>query len=330
MKFFTTLFIFLGINIYSQTNYPNYTAEMFRMDTANIAKFAIDLPLEKKAELYALAELWSIEDKFLSTSEDDYIYISLPDTTYKHYYNSKKNQNKRFKELKKEFLLVKKYIPNYGFYVGWQVSYFFDINKDGKLDILKINRGDEDSLENHYPHLSNNSYTFYLSTQNKFFKKYYSQGRINDIKEIQNEFHFTKIGYDCCDQIVTSVCNFHIATNKNEIVYDYIFLGSFLPPDKYGNESNGNYHLPKNLITPKYNVLCRDFPVNVGTIGPEWHATLTFKKNSIVRIFSIESNYYFIELKVKKEMNKYIHNDNIYIIMPYRKDIFDTIAESFE
>lgn len=331
MKFFTILFIFLSINLSSQDNYPNYSTEMFNKDTANIAMYAIDLPLEKKAELYAQAELWAIEGKFWATTNDEYLYFSRPDTIYKHNFDSKKKQKKRLKELKNEFLLAKKYILNYRFYAGWQVYYFFDINKDGKLDIIKVhNSCEEDSVEIGYPHVSCNFYTFYLSTPNKFYNKYESTGRINTIKELQNEFHFTKIAYDCCDQIGTYISKFHIPTSRSEIVYDYIFWGHFLPPDKYGNEYNGNYHLPKNLTVPKYNILCRDFQVNVGTLGPEWKATLMFKKNSIVRIFSIESDYYFIELKVKKEMNKYIRSDNIYVIMPCRKGEFETIAESIE
>lgn len=324
MKIFIILFIFLNINLYSQSNYPNYSLEMFSRDTANIAKYATDLSLEKKAELYALAELWAITDGYSDPPK--------PDTIYKHDYNSKKKQRKRFKALKNEFLLSKKYIYDYSFYRGWQVSYFFDINKDGKLDILIINKGEEDSLEIAYPHWMNNSYTFYLSTPNKFFNKFFYTGRINNIREIQNEFHFTTIVYDCCDQFGTDVRFFHIPIKKSELVSDYVFWGRFEPPIKNGryNISANDYAIPENFIEPKYYILCEDIKINVGNISEEWNTFLTFKKNSVVRVFSEEKTFYFVELKVKKEMNKAITKDYIYVIIPYEKINFETFAESLE
>jgi hypothetical protein len=324
MKFFTILFISLNLNLYSQSNYPNYSTGMFSKDTANIAKFAIDLPLEKKAELYALAELWSIID--YSTRQDN------PDTIYKKGYNTKKEQKKRFNELKKEFLLAKKHIYDFGFNRGWQVYYFFDINKDGKIDILNIERNSEDSIENGYPHVFDNHYTFYLSTQNKFYKKDYSAGRITSMTEIQNEYHFTRIGYNCCDQFGTYVCLFHIPIKRSELFYDCEFWGRFDPPiknDRY-NISANYYTIPENFIEPKYYVLCKDIKINVGNIGVEWNTFLTFKKNTVVRVFSEEKNFYFVELKVKKEMNVAISEDYIYVIIPYSKTEFETFAESFE
>lgn len=323
MKVFTLLLISISINLYSQNNYPIYTPEMFRSDTANIAKFAIDLPIEKKAELYALAELWAIEDSYSNHQR--------PDTIYKHDYETPKKQKKKLKELKKEFLLTKKHIYNYRFYGGWQLYYFFDINKDGKIDIIKVHRSCEDSIEHGYPHVSCNFYTTYLSTQSKFYNKYSSTGRITVIKEIQNEYYFTTIGYDCCDQIGTDISIFHIPKNSHEYVYDYVFWGRFLAPNKnirYNRHTN-DYVIPENLIEPKYYILCADIKINVGNID-EWDTFLTFKKNSVVRVFSNEKNFYFVELKVKKEMNKNISKDFIYVIKPYMKTEFETFAESLD
>jgi hypothetical protein len=283
----------------------------------------MDLPLEKKSELYALAELWAIEES--------YSQATRPDTIYKHDCVTKKEQNKRLKELKKEFSLTKKHIYDYSFYRGWQLYYFFDINKDGKIDIIKVHRSCEDSIEYGYPHVSCNFYTIYLSTQSKFYNKCSSTGRITAIKEIQNEYYFTTIGYDCCDQMGTDIGMFHISKNSHEYVYDYVFWGRFLPPYKnvHHNSHTNDYVFPENLIEPKYYILCADIQINVGFID-EWNTFLTFKKNSVVRVFSNEKNFYFVELKVKKEMNKNISKDYIYVIQPYMKTEFETFAESFD
>lgn len=314
MKFSIPLLLLYNFTLFSQSNLPNYSLEMFSKDTAVMSKYAINIPIEKKAELYALASYWKIEN-----------WGSTPDTiNWSHYY-SRKYQKKEIKRLKKEYLDVKNKPTD------WKVCYFFDLNQDSKLDIIEISKRGTDTTELWYPSLFDNHIRLFLSSRSKYYNFYYLPGRITSLTTIKNEFYFTTISLSCCDESeVTRITKLHIPKNASEPVYDIRFWANGdnrdLSYDNFGYNLCCNF--PKHFNTIKYYLLKEELSINSGVYGSHGQTMIKFPKHEIVRIISESENYYYIEFKVKspEEEKNWIFSDNTYMIRWLKKRDFEKIA----
>ncbi len=309
MRFFTILLLLYSFTIFSQSNLPDYSPDMFRKDTAVISTYAVNLPVDKKAELYALASYWGI----MAGSNN------RPDTISKqsYYYYNKKKEIQRFK---KEYLDVKNKLTD------WKVYYFFDLNQDSKLDIIETSRYSEDTTELWYPGLLDNHIRFFLSTTSNYYYILYLPGRITSLTRIKNEFHFMTISHSCCDEgDVTRISKFHIPTNSSKIVCDIGFWANGYNPEVSYNSYNRYAYFPKHFNTTKYYLLQEDLSINSGVYGSHGRMEIKFPKNEIARIISETENYYFIELKVLKDEDGYVY-EKLYMIRWLKKDYFEKMA----
>lgn len=290
---------------------PDYSLEMFSKDTALISKYAVNLPIEKKAELYALASYWRIEN-----------WRIKPDTINKKHDYSRRSQKKEIQRFKKEYLDLKNKATD------WTVYYFLDLNQDSKLDIIEISRNSEDTTELWYPGTLNNHIRLFLSTKSNYYDFYALSGRITSLTTIKNEFHLTTISYTCCDEDVTYITKFHIPAKASKLGYDICFWANGYNPDlSYSNFSyNWYYNFPKHINAIQYYLLKEDLSINSGVFDYRGEKMMTFPKNEVVRVISESEHYYFMEFKMPKDKDGWFFSENIYVIRWIKKSDFEHMA----
>jgi hypothetical protein len=314
MKFLIVLLFILNFKLFSQVGYPDYSAEIFGKDTVNLVMYSVDLTFKKKAELYAYAETWAIQKS---------LYGSNSDTIGKN--RSENAQKESCKIFKNQFLNSDPYLEKV-------VFYFMDLNQDNKLDIIKTysdfsyrvgNRDSINKLKLYYPSASDNNVTFFISTKDKFYNKYFLPGRLNSLGKLNNEFCFTCISYSCCDESVTRIDKFSLSAKTSEFKREYTIWADYNP--FYDHNINC---FPKEFGKPKPYLLNEAIVQYTGV----YHCTeggrmsLPFEKNSVIRVLSEEGDDYFVEFEVKKNTNECTILDNLYFLSCWKKADFQKIV----
>lgn len=313
MKLSIPLLLLYNFSLFPQSNLPNYSLDMFSKDTAVISKYAVNIPVEKRAGLYALASYWRIEDR-----DGD-----RPDTISRNNHYSRNYRKKEIRESKKKYLNLKNK-PN-----DWTVYYFLDLNQDSKLDIIEISSWSEDTVELYYPGILDNHIMFFLSTESKYYNKIYLPGRITSLSNINNEFHFTTISHSCCDEAdVTRITKLHIPAKSSGIKVDQRFWANGENPDicNYGLGYEVHFNFPKHFDSVKYYQLREEFGTTQRIYGSRGRMRITSPKHELARVICETKNYYFIELKALKDEDGNVYSNNIYILEWVKKSDFEKSA----